>query len=92
MNMVRRFLPLLLAVGMASGAATPAAAQGLAFPDGFRTQEIATNGVTIHTRVGGSGLAEDDHKRSGQERAGGYNRSLISEPINRAPGFAAGIR
>jgi pimeloyl-ACP methyl ester carboxylesterase len=57
MNMVRRFLPLLLAVGMASGAATPAAAQGLAFPDGFRTQEIATNGVTIHTRVGGSGPA-----------------------------------
>ena len=27
------------------------------FPDGFRTQDIETNGATIHTRVGGSGPA-----------------------------------
>jgi len=28
---------------------------GFTFPSGFRTQEISTNGVTIHTRVGGAG-------------------------------------
>ena len=35
----------------------PAAAQIQPFPAGFRTQEIATNGATIHVRVGGKGPA-----------------------------------
>ena len=37
--------------------AAPAAGQGFTFPRSFRTQEIATNGITIHTRVGGAGPA-----------------------------------
>jgi pimeloyl-ACP methyl ester carboxylesterase len=36
--------------------ATPAAAQNFAFPT-FKVREIATNGVTIHVRSGGSGPA-----------------------------------
>lgn len=38
-----------------SGAA--AQAQDFVFPAGFRTQDIATNGTTIHVRVGGKGPA-----------------------------------
>jgi pimeloyl-ACP methyl ester carboxylesterase len=34
-----------------------AAAGAFDFPPGFRTQEIATNGTTIHVRVGGTGPA-----------------------------------
>jgi len=34
-----------------------AQAQGWVFPASFRTQEIATNGTTLHVRVGGSGPA-----------------------------------
>lgn len=30
---------------------------GFAYPKGFRTQEIATNGTTLHVRIGGSGPA-----------------------------------
>jgi pimeloyl-ACP methyl ester carboxylesterase len=37
--------------------ATPAAAQVAPFPPAFRTQEIATNGTTIHVRIGGKGPA-----------------------------------
>ncbi|CAN5907865.1 alpha/beta hydrolase [soil metagenome] len=37
--------------------ATPAAAQVPPFPAGFKTQEITTNGATIHVRVGGAGPA-----------------------------------
>ena len=37
--------------------ATPALAQVVPFPPGFRTQDIATNGATIHVRVGGTGPA-----------------------------------
>ena len=37
--------------------ALPTAAQVPPFPASFRTQEIATNGATIHVRVGGSGPA-----------------------------------
>jgi len=37
--------------------AAPAAAQPAPFPAGFRTQEIAANGATIHVRVGGHGPA-----------------------------------
>jgi pimeloyl-ACP methyl ester carboxylesterase len=37
--------------------ALPAAAQVQPFPASFRTQEIETNGATLHVRVGGDGLA-----------------------------------
>ncbi|MES2096337.1 MAG: alpha/beta hydrolase [Pseudomonadota bacterium] len=50
-------LSRLIALGLALLAATPAAARIEPFPPGFRTQEIATNGVTIHLRVGGTGPA-----------------------------------
>jgi pimeloyl-ACP methyl ester carboxylesterase len=38
-------------------AAAPAVAQVEPFPTAFKTQEIATNGTTIHVRVGGKGPA-----------------------------------
>ena len=38
-------------------ALTPVAAQVPPFPASFHTQEIATNGATIHVRVGGKGPA-----------------------------------
>jgi pimeloyl-ACP methyl ester carboxylesterase len=38
-------------------AATPAFAQTFDFPAGFKTQDIATNGATIHVRTGGKGPA-----------------------------------
>jgi len=50
--MFRLFLLALCLLG--SG---PAAAQVEPYPSAFRTQEIATNGVTIHVRVGGHGPA-----------------------------------
>lgn len=37
--------------------AAPALAQIVPFPAGFRTQEIPTNGTTLHVRVGGQGPA-----------------------------------
>ena len=37
--------------------AAPALAAVVPFPAGFRTQEVTTNGTTIHVRVGGSGPA-----------------------------------
>jgi len=37
--------------------ASPAAAQPRPFPADFRTQDIATNGATIHVQVGGKGPA-----------------------------------
>ena len=37
--------------------AAPAAAQQFMYPADFRTQEIATNGATIHVRAGGRGPA-----------------------------------
>ena len=48
---------ILLAALGALLLASPALAQVVPFPAGFRTQEIATNGVTIHVRVGGKGPA-----------------------------------
>lgn len=45
------------AVSLAMALAVPAAAQVPPFPASFTTQEIATNGTTIHVRVGGSGPA-----------------------------------
>lgn len=38
-------------------AATQASAHKFAFPTGFRTEEIATNGTELHVRVGGAGPA-----------------------------------
>ncbi|WP_038367154.1 alpha/beta fold hydrolase [Bosea sp. TAB14] len=49
-------LKLALALG-ALAMATPAVAQVSDFPASFKTQEIATNGATIHVRVGGRGPA-----------------------------------
>jgi pimeloyl-ACP methyl ester carboxylesterase len=48
----------VLAVGSSAGlAGHPVAAQVEPFPAGFRTQRIATNGTTLHVRVGGRGPA-----------------------------------
>ncbi len=50
----------MLKIAAALGAlafAAPAAAQVPDFPTSFKMQEIATNGVTIHVRVGGQGPA-----------------------------------
>src|SRR4051794_8739354 len=38
-------------------AATASFAQTFDFPAGFKTQDIATNGATIHVRTGGKGPA-----------------------------------
>jgi pimeloyl-ACP methyl ester carboxylesterase len=48
-----RSLPLLLALLFAS----PAIAQVPPYPASFRTQDVAANGVTLHTRIGGKGPA-----------------------------------
>src|SRR5437773_5694262 len=53
---MRAFLSLALAWLTWLVAVSPASAQALAFP-GFKVREIATNGVTIHVRSGGSGPA-----------------------------------
>lgn len=45
------------AIFAAVALATPAIAEVQPFPPGFRTHEIATNGATIHVRVGGQGPA-----------------------------------
>lgn len=37
--------------------ASPTRAQTFEYPSGFRTEEIKTNGTTIHVRIGGSGPA-----------------------------------
>lgn len=52
--MIRHFVS---AVSLAMALAVPAAAQVPPFPASFTTQEIATNGTTIHVRVGGAGPA-----------------------------------
>ncbi len=49
-----RFIVATLTVFMLS---FPVLAQVTPFPSAFRTQEIATNGATIHVRVGGEGPA-----------------------------------
>jgi pimeloyl-ACP methyl ester carboxylesterase len=46
-----------LALLCALAAVAPAAAKVQSFPPGFRTQEIKTDGATIHVRVGGQGPA-----------------------------------
>jgi len=50
--MLRAFL-----IDLSMLAALPASAQVEPFPTAFRTQDIATNGTTIHVRVGGHGPA-----------------------------------
>jgi pimeloyl-ACP methyl ester carboxylesterase len=50
-------MKLALAAFVLLIAAMPAAAQVPPFPASFRTQDIETNGATIHVRVGGSGPA-----------------------------------
>src|SRR5438093_1094629 len=50
--MLRSLVVLLVAL-----AALPCAAQDLSYPADFTSQEIETNGVTIHIRVGGKGPA-----------------------------------
>jgi pimeloyl-ACP methyl ester carboxylesterase len=49
-------LKTILALGLLVFAA-PAGAEVPAFPASFKTQEITTNGATIHVRVGGEGPA-----------------------------------
>lgn len=51
------FRPASAAVALAIVAAAPAAAQIAPFPSSFHTQDIATNGTTLHVRVGGKGPA-----------------------------------
>ena len=47
----------LIAAALVLAAATSAAACVAPFPSGFRTEEIATNGTTLHVRIGGQGPA-----------------------------------
>lgn len=51
------FRSLIAAAALAVALATPAFAQVAPFPASFTTQDIATNGTTIHVRAGGSGPA-----------------------------------
>ena len=53
MSSAFRFFPALLC----AVCSLPAAADVLPFPLGVRTQEVQTNGATIHVRVGGQGPA-----------------------------------
>jgi len=55
--MLRPMLAILAALSIAMLAAAPAAAQVRPFPADFAVRDITTNGVTIHTRVGGHGPA-----------------------------------
>jgi pimeloyl-ACP methyl ester carboxylesterase len=50
-------MKLLISFLLACCTASPAFGQSFTFPREFRTQDIATNGATIHVRVGGSGPA-----------------------------------
>jgi pimeloyl-ACP methyl ester carboxylesterase len=54
--MVRMMRRALLALGLLVAFAAPAFAYG-EFPKSFKTAEIATNGTTLHVRVGGKGPA-----------------------------------
>jgi pimeloyl-ACP methyl ester carboxylesterase len=58
MTIQTTFRRLALAGAAMTVLAGPAArAEGFDLPAGFRTQEIATNGTTLHVRVGGTGPA-----------------------------------
>jgi pimeloyl-ACP methyl ester carboxylesterase/uncharacterized RmlC-like cupin family protein len=47
----------VVAAAACSLAAVPALADTFSFPAGFRTQDIPTNGTTLHVRIGGTGPA-----------------------------------
>lgn len=53
-NLIRTCLWMVVAL---SWVALPALADTFDFPPGFRTQEIRTNGTTLHVRIGGTGPA-----------------------------------
>src|SRR5262245_60759204 len=53
-NPMRQVLLVILAAGFIAGSAF---AQPSPFPKDFRTQEITTNGASLHVRVGGEGPA-----------------------------------
>jgi pimeloyl-ACP methyl ester carboxylesterase len=55
--MFHRIIAAALAFSATSTIASPASAQVEPFPAAFHTQEVATNGTTLHTRVGGKGPA-----------------------------------
>ncbi len=48
-------LPALATLAMAQALCTPAFAEVKPFPAAFHTEEVATNGTTLHVRVGGKG-------------------------------------
>jgi pimeloyl-ACP methyl ester carboxylesterase len=50
-------LRLIIGVLVTLALTLPAAAQIRPYPPGFRTAEIATNGTTLHVRIGGTGPA-----------------------------------
>jgi pimeloyl-ACP methyl ester carboxylesterase/uncharacterized RmlC-like cupin family protein len=50
-------LMMAAVLGLAAGAAPGASPDDFAFPAGFRTQDIAAHGTTIHVRTGGKGPA-----------------------------------
>jgi len=54
---MRRSSLILCAVVVALALSVPANAQELDYPKDFRARQIATNGTTLHVRVGGSGPA-----------------------------------
>jgi hypothetical protein len=69
---------LAIALTLMHLAVASALAESFAFPTGFRTRDIATNGATIHVRVGGSGPAIDRNDSSGTAR-------LVVLLVGRAP-------
>ena len=50
-------IPLIALANAAACLALPAAAEVKPFPASFHTEEIATNGATLHVRIGGKGPA-----------------------------------
>ena len=54
---MRKTLAIAAALLAAAFAALPVQAEVQPFPKSFKIQDIATNGATIHVRVGGAGPA-----------------------------------
>ena len=55
--MNRKARPLVASLLAGFVLSQPAPAKPMPFPAGFHTQDIETIGATIHTRIGGQGLA-----------------------------------
>jgi len=55
--MTMRIWLLCLTLTFAATFGNPAVAHVKPYPDGFRTEEIETNGTTLHVRIGGQGPA-----------------------------------